>query len=289
VAIFVAIMGFMPFLSFDSISGRQKLAAVILSVGIPLAMLLGWSWRNYSLKGYFGISTVSALNLYLYRAGGVLALDTGRPLPQVQDEMINDIGASNLRLYENDVTPPLVTEMNHRALRILASHPWETAVVTVQGFAWLLISPSRTLLANLLGTQGGSKELGPGSGRVTLSRLTRLLDEVAQSKLLTALIAFQFLVVAVVWTGVLLAILKVRKSSTEFRTWIIYLLAVAVLLLVAASGAEAAVRFRSVTMPLLAIAAAMGYFASESSSWPLSPYKEGSLRTDLLKPGQGDW
>jgi purine-cytosine permease-like protein len=77
-----------------------------------------------------------------------------------------------------------------------------------------------------------------------------------------------------VWTGVLLAILKVRKSSTEFRAWIIYLLAVAVLLLVAASGAEAAVRFRSVTMPLLAIAAAMGYFASESSSWPLGPYKK---------------
>ncbi|MGD0117804.1 MAG: hypothetical protein ABSD30_07050 [Candidatus Binatus sp.] len=288
VAIFVAMMGFMPFLSFDSISGRQKVAAILLSVGIPLAMLLGWSWRNYSLKGYFGISTVSALNLYLYRAGGVLALDTGRPLPQVQDELINDIGASNLRLYENDVTPPLVTEMNRRAIQILASHPWETAVVTVQGFVWLLIAPSRTLLANLLATQGGSKELGPGSGRVTLSRLTRLLDEVAQSKLLTALIAFQFLVVAVVWTGVLLAILKVRNSSAEFRAWIIYLLAVAVLLLVAASGAEAAVRFRSVTMPLLAIAAAMGYFASESQVIRENR-REGSLATELLAPGHGDW
>jgi hypothetical protein len=42
--------------------------------------------------------------------------------------------------------------------------------------------------------------------------------------------------------------------------WIIYLLSVAILLLVTVSGAEAAVRFRSVTMPLLAIAAVMGYF-----------------------------
>ena len=261
VAIFVAVLGFVPFLFFNLISARQTLYAIVLSLGIPLAMLLGWSWRNYSVKGYFGISTVSALNLYLYRAGGVIALETGRPLPEVQDAMINDIGASNLRLYENDVTPSLAAEMNRRALQILASHPWETVLVTLQGFAWLLIAPSRTLLANLLGTPGGSKELGPGSGRVTLSRLTRLLDEVAQSKLLTALIAFQFVIMAVVWTGVLRALLKVRKSSSEFRAWIIYLLAVAMLLLVTASGAEAAVRFRSVTMSLLAIAAAMGYFA----------------------------
>ena len=224
-------------------------------------MILGWSWRNYTLKGYFGISTVSSLNLYLYRAGGVVALENGQSLAQVQDTMINDIGAAKLRLYENDVTPQLAAEMNRRALGILASHPWKTAVVTVQGFVWLLIAPSRTLLAKLLGTQGGSGELGPGSGRVTLSRLTRILDEVTQSKLLTALIAFQFVLMAVVWTGVLRAFLKVRKSSSEFRAWFIYLLAVAMLLLVTASGAEAAVRFRSVTMPLLAIAAAMGYLA----------------------------
>lgn len=266
VAIFVALVGFIPFLFFTLISARQKVAAIVLSVGIPLAMLLGWSLRNYSLRGYLGISTVSSLNLYLYRAGGVVALDTGKSLGEVQDKMIADIGATNLRLYENDVTPPLAKEMNRRALRILVGHPWETIVVTVQGFVWLLIAPSRTLLAKLLGTPGGSTELGPGSGRVTLSRLTRLLDQVAQSKLLTALIALQFLVTAVIWIGVLRSLLKIRKSSPEFRAWIIYLLSVAMLLLVTASGAEAAVRFRSVVMPLLSVAAAMGYFAEIANS-----------------------
>jgi hypothetical protein len=93
---------------------------------------------------------------------------------------------------------------------------------------------------------------------VTLSRLKSLIDQVTQSSLLTALVALQFLVTAVVWIGTLRALLKLRESSTEFRAWIIYLVSVAMLLLITASGTEAAVRFRSVVMPLLAISAAMG-------------------------------
>jgi hypothetical protein len=231
---------------------------IALTVVIPITILLGWSWRNYTLRGYFGLSTVSALNLYLYRAGAVVALNTGQPLWQVQDAMIHNIGAANLNLYGNELTPALVTEMNRRAFQILARHPLETARVTVQGFVWLTVAPSRTLLARLLGTPGDQTGLGPAAGPVTLSRLKSLIDQVTQSSLLTALVAFQFLVMAVVWTGTLRALLKLRESSTEFRAWIIYLVSVAMLLLITASGTEAAVRFRSVVMPLLAISAAMG-------------------------------
>jgi len=150
--------------------------------------------------------------------------------------------------------------MNRRALHILASHPLEATMVTVQGFVWLLVAPSRTMLARLLGTPGGSTELGPGSGRVTVSRIRRIVGQVRQSYVLTALVVFQFLFVAVVWTGIFRAVRKVPKSSVAFRAWIIYLLSIATLLLITASGAEAAVRFRSVVMPLLGIVAAMGYF-----------------------------
>jgi hypothetical protein len=86
-----------------------------------------------------------------------------------------------------------------------------------------------------------------------------------QSKLLTALVAFQLLYMAVVWTGTLQALCKLHKSSTEFRAWTIYLVAVAFLLLATASGAEAAVRFRSVVMPLLAVVAAIGYFGESAA------------------------
>ncbi len=267
VAICLIPAGIVPFIFRRNISRRRKLALMCLSVAVPAGVVALWSIRNYRQGGLMGLSTVSSLELYLYRAGNVVAMKTGQPLWQVQKQLIDNVGAAHLMLYGNEVSATLASEMSRRAWHILLGHPFESAAVTAQAFVWLLIAPSRSLLARLLRTSGGGlAEAGLAQGRITPDSLLTITGEVLRSRLLTLFIIFQLLVTLTIWIGAARALLRLGETEGDMREWIVYPLTLTFLLLLAPSGPEAAVRFRSVTIPLLAITASMGYFRPDAAA-----------------------
>jgi 4-amino-4-deoxy-L-arabinose transferase-like glycosyltransferase len=68
----VAVPSMIP-LAFAGTPRLKRIGFVALVVSIPVIVVAGWSLRNYRLSGVAAFSTVSALNLFYYRAGGTLA------------------------------------------------------------------------------------------------------------------------------------------------------------------------------------------------------------------------
>jgi hypothetical protein len=105
------------------------------------------------------------------------------------------------------------------------------------------------------------------AGRPSLKRFATTLRQVSQSSVLILLLILQLAIMAFVWIGVVLAVVKVARwwratgPFSDYAVWTLYPLAVAVALLMLASGAEADVRMRVPSVPLLAMVAALGWFA----------------------------
>jgi hypothetical protein len=262
IGVFMPILETIPFLMMRDIAHPRRLSLAATAFAVPALIVVGWCYRNYRVSGYFGLSTVGSINLYYYRAADVLSFETGEPVMRVQSEMYHDLGVPFTKIFEARVqSPELASRMNHLATRILVAHPKTTLVMTLQSFIYLCLSPVRTPLAMMIGTTGGSSELGLGSGPASLGRIQRIIASVTRSPALTILVVVQIVWVTMIWFGALRGLYRCRNSSREYRLWIGFPLVVALSLLALPAGAEADVRFRAVAIPLLAIAAALGYCA----------------------------
>ena len=267
IGVFLPILETIPFLMMPGIPPSRRLGLAVAAFLVPALIVGGWCYRNYRVSGYAGLSTVGAINLYYYRAADVLSFETGQPVMTVQKEMYRDLGVPFAKVFEARVqSPELASRMNHLAKHILLAHPKTTIVMTLQSFLYLCLSPMRTPLARLIGTTGGSSELGLGAGPVSLGRIRRILSAVTQSPALTTLIVLQIVWVVFIWFGVARALYRCRNSSREYLAWIVFPLIVAMMLLALPAGAEANVRFRAVAIPLLAVVAALGYCVGPSAA-----------------------
>jgi hypothetical protein len=246
----------------STIERRRRLALVAVAFMIPALVMTFWIVRNYRVSGYAGLSTVSAINLYFFRAANITARTSGRDFDSVQQEFGERLGQS----YKEVLSAPaqsreIVQKMTEAGQQILLSHPGEALKATIQGTIYMAIVPDRSMLARQLGLRGGYRELqvGLNAGAPNVGRFKREINRILQSPTLVALLAFQMLLISAMWIGCAFALRRCWRGSPVYRLWVIYLAGVAMLFILLAAGGEAAVRFRVPVVPLLAIVASLGY------------------------------
>jgi hypothetical protein len=271
------------------------MAASAIACGISALVLLGWSARNYEVARYPGLSTVSAINLYYYRAADVVARERGWRLEAARGVFGAELGIPYAHIYEASVqSAELTSRMNHLAMRTLVANPLQTIAITLQSWLYLAAAPLRSQVAVLVGTAGASQGDGLNAGAPSLGRLKGVLRLVLQSRILTALVLFEILLTALLWIGIARAVAECVAARAEYRIWMLYPAAAGAILLVLAAGGEADVRFRAPVIPLLAIVAALGYFPrpGESKSAALPelelPLDEGNLDAPILSGGRNE-
>lgn len=251
----------LPFLAARGLPRSHRLIAATLAFAIPAMIVGGWSARNYYVARYPGFSTVGAINMYYYRAADIVARRQGILLAATRQTFGTRLGVPYERIYEARVqSPGLVRRMDRMGLQVVEAHPLEAAVMTLQGSAYLALSPIRSPLAAMMGTAGASTGDGLNAGAPSAARIRNTLRKMLQSPALTAAVLFEGLLTLLLWIGIVRAAVGLAKGGPEYRVWVIYLTIAGILLMVLAAGGEADVRFRAPVIPLLAVVAALGYF-----------------------------
>ena len=251
VAIILPIFAAVPFMMLPRITMRRRLVLSGMAISIPLTAILGWSTRNYIRTGRYTFNTEAAYTLYYFNTAGVLWLVNNGNLTQLQDQLARDVGTNS---PDEFVTADQQREMVRRSLKVFIEHPLATAAMSLRCFLWLALVPDRANLNALLRTHARSTEFLLAS-----QNLAPRIRESLHSPLLTAFLAFQFLLVVFTWIGVALTLLHLRSRSPTETAIILIPLAFALLMMFAGAGPGEVARFRMPSMPFLAMLAGIGW------------------------------
>jgi hypothetical protein len=248
-----------PFLFIRPLDFRRRLAIAVVAFALPTLAVFGWSARNYKVAGYFGLSTVPAINMYYYRAAAVIAHHSGITLSDSQDLLSHKGLTSYYQIYEaRNQSPAIENELNAAAKHILLAYPFQTIEVTIEGTLYNAIAPMRSELSAWL--LMGAREHGLNSLNMTVGASRNLLRKLLSSPLIAFLVGIQLLTMLVLWAGLTIALWRSLRASYEYRVWCTYLAVIAVMFVGLAGGGEASQRFRVPVVPLLAIVAGLGFF-----------------------------
>jgi 4-amino-4-deoxy-L-arabinose transferase-like glycosyltransferase len=217
-------------------SVRSAVLLATLFFGIAAAPLAAWRVRNAIVAGYDRFAGIGDVNLLDWRAAGVVARQSGKPLDEVQLQMRREL----------DVDAPLISagrfargqeraaryrEMRRRGTAIIANNPMAVALDWVAAASRTVFGRETTEWATLLGFE-------------TLSR-----PWVVTRAVLTV-IWFPVLLLAVV------GLLGVRWDPPVVLPGLL----VAAYLVILGSGPEAYSRFRVPFVPVICVFAAAGAF-----------------------------
>jgi hypothetical protein len=247
-----------PFLLNRTFRARKRLELAAVAMVLPLIAIAGWSVRNYRLGNYFGLSTVSGITLYYYRAPGVLAETQQISFDRAQDELGHQIAVPYEHIFEARYqSSGLTHQMKDKAKNLLLAHPKLTIILTIESTLYNALTPMRSELANWL--QIGSRDDGLIARGISIGALEGVLEKILTSPLIALLVIIQIVANGFLWLGVALAFTHCPNSSTQYRIWCLYLGFVGLLFLALAGGVEANARFRVPALPLLSVVAALGY------------------------------
>lgn len=259
IAIILPILLPIPFVFAPGFTRRARVRAGAIAFAVPSLIAVGWSFRNYELAGYPGLSTVGAVNVYYYRAADVIARNDAIPFTTARDLLGPELGVPYQRIFDASVqSPELTRRMKRLGFRILEAHPLDTAIMTLQSAVFLALAPIHGELVALLGMPEDSAG-GLNPGKLSLGRVRTKLRALLQSPVLTTLTLYQLALVAVLWIGVAAALMRCINEKAELRLGVLYLTNAALVLLMLAAGPEAEARFRAPVLPLLAVVSALGY------------------------------
>ena len=251
----------MPFLLAGTIEWRRRLVPAAVAFAIPMLVLIWWITRNYYSAGYPGISALSAINLYFYRAANLEARIAGTSLEAAQDELGSELGLSHEHAYDADkISPQIAARMQHLARTILLAHPLQVELMTIRSIVYVSLTPVRSQLARVLDAPGASKGSGLNAGALSMRRVRNVFGLIMQSPLVASLIIFQITMTMCLWIGIGKALIRCFQGTVEYRMWIVCLLVASFFLLLLPAGGEAEARFRTPAIPLLAIVSGLGYF-----------------------------
>lgn len=228
-------------------SWRRAALWGMAAAAIWIAAIGGWQWRNLHETGLGRFNRIEALNLYLYRAAGVVALRDGVSFQKANARLDRESQAAlqGASLRERD-------EYYRREARaILRAHPGLVLRSCAKGLALLTLHPNaRRLYVHLTGDAEAEnltsdlKRLSPGTffrkwiaGRPLLPALT--LIEIG------VLFSFYLGLPAALW-------LQRRRIRRRWRTHILWLGMLAYLVAVS-SGPEASARLRAPLTPFFAL------------------------------------
>jgi hypothetical protein len=207
------------------------LAKMLAAFLVPLIVLVGgWQLRNHERVDSWRISGIEGKNLYLFRAAGVIAHDSGEPFAAVQHRMRHQFGKVGTESQGS-----YYGRMFRSGMHILTAHPGAT-IIGAAGGLWSEIATVQT------------KSFGSiGFG----SHNSAIIVPLAISLALFYAVAIYGLV------------LVVRRRRDLFAH--AFVVGVAVYVLVASAGPEAeggrGERFRAPIVPILILYAAAGAYA----------------------------
>lgn len=255
----VSLLGIVP---LNSISLQRKIMLSLLVVSIPIATILGWSYRNYEQRGLWTFSTGGATVLYYSRAVNVLAYEAGRDANDVLADVVRQEGRENgapdlwSKTFDQDPR-----EMYKRGFRILLSDPWAAALLACEGFPYIcFMPPNRIGFSNFLGHRVGKAETSALVSRNILSSI-RLTFASPWLVIIRSLLFYQFVLNIFTFIGIGLALWRVRVAPRP-NVWLIVIPLVAALLMLApAAGLGEHDRYREPVVPMLAVVAAFGWTA----------------------------
>jgi hypothetical protein len=252
------------FLFIRPLDFRRRLAMAAIAFALPTLAVLGWSARNYQVAGYFGLSTVPAINMYYYRAAAVTAHRRGIALIDAQDLLSHKGLISYYQIYDaRSQSRAMENQLNAVAKNVLLAHPFQTMEVTMEGTLYNAIAPMRSELSAWL--LMGPRESGLNSLNMTVGASRNLFRKLLSSPLMAFLVGIQLLTMLVLWAGLIIALWRSLSASYEYRVWCTYLAVIAVMFVGLAGGGEASQRFRVPVVPLLAIVAGFGFFNGADS------------------------
>lgn len=211
----------------------RHLGLASLAVVLALAPAVGWTWRNYLVADFAGISCVSSVNLLKYKAAGVLAELNGTSREIERDRLTQQI---------EETLPDGVTRgrrwraWQEQGVAILRQHPGVYAWVHFKGMLVELLAPDRS---HFLRFVYSNPEMEAGGGTAWAQFALR------------AVLALQ---------GLLLLLQAMGLGRLLFRPWLMLgvLFPVCYVLLMT-GGPEASPRFRVISMPCLSLCAALGW------------------------------
>jgi 4-amino-4-deoxy-L-arabinose transferase-like glycosyltransferase len=254
-------------LGLNKVSLLKRIMLCLLGVAIPLAMVLGWSYRNYRQRGAWTFSSISAINLYYYVAAEVLARGTGQSLDKVKTAFLSATGRnSNAVDLWSETFDEDPGEMTARAMKVLRRHPLTIAYITFSSFTRLCIMPARrSEVSSFLGHRLDRTETDePTLVFLTRDVLSSLRTPLSSSWVIgiRAVLVFQMIVLVFTWIGVGMALWRIRRTSALMVWLILVPLCASLLLLAGAAGPGAVDRYRVPAMPMLGLVAAFGWTTS---------------------------
>lgn len=254
VGVLLPLIAPIPFLFLPrEVSRRKTVALCVAAFALPALVTGGWMARNEARTGTWTLSTNVGINLYYFKAGGVILYRTGQNFPDVMDGLARELGLPDAREYP-DTPPALESRMLSASARILLHDPVATFLVTARSLVWLALVPDRASLNELLGTDAGATSYLAATAQLG-ERIRRLL----RSPLLTVLVTFQFVLIVVTWIGVGRTLAGLRGKPAREVAMILIPFSVAIAMMILAAGAEAYARFRMPAMPFLTMLAGIGW------------------------------
>ena len=250
-----------------ALSLQKKVILSVLALSLSVAVIAGWSYRNYLRRGIWTFSTIGAVNLDYTLAAGVLAYGTNKTINEVAFDRLRSVGresgAPDLWSMTFDEDP---REMRARGLEVVLSHPLVTTLIAAKGFVVsCIMPPNRIFVSTYLGHRVGQAET-----EAFLTRNVRLtLRSTFSSRWLIAvrsLLFIQFAVNIFGLIGIGLAVSRMRGTPFPGGWLVIIPLFGAMLLLFAAAGPGESFRFRVPATPMLALVSAFGWTAFKVST-----------------------
>lgn len=208
-------------------TSRQRAQWVVLCLVAAAAVVGPWLVRNAAVHGVWSLSSIGPRLFFFYHGAAAEAWGTGRPLEEVQREWDEHLGQSR------GPAPSLASDiawMSREGWRGIASHPWAWAKGCLVGLVRIAVAPVRAHLGWLL----------PATA-VTVP-----------------LMILQSVIALALWAGCAAAALRLRREGWPRAPTLGAVLAVAILLVVFATGGNANARFRVPAMPPLALVGLWG-------------------------------
>jgi hypothetical protein len=240
-----------PVLFVREASLKRKISLAVAAFLLPALIAGAWIIRNGRRTGVWALSTVAAYDLYNYRAAGIVWSRAGGTLADAMIALAHEQGFSKPPEY---YSPELYHDTIRRSIRILTADPVATARMTIRAFLWLTVVPDRGDLNVFLGAHGGTLVTYPAS-----EGIARRLRDLLHSPALTGLVTLEVLITIFVWSGVVCAVVMLRKGRDGPAFLLLIPLAIAMLMILLAAGPEASGRMRTPAIPFLSILAGIGW------------------------------
>ncbi|MBN2144780.1 MAG: glycosyltransferase family 39 protein [Candidatus Aureabacteria bacterium] len=224
----------------------------LIMIGSFYVCIFPWQWRNYKKADYFGMSTVTAVNLYFYRAAAVLAEVKGIDYYSMRKEMgayDSSIVIEKNPELKNASSGKIASFIEKEGKNIIFGHLKTYLKIHWQGIIRILLDPGSAEFLKYFGLyKEGSGLLGQCISHGVLTALTDLFK--------TNPILFWLTLFSSPWNFFLAAftIWFLIKKEFPFEIRVMVLLFI-LYFLILSGGPEATGRFRIPILPVMTMAA----------------------------------